>query len=113
MATNADRQLLSRVVLVVASLVAILAAAALAAALLLEPPMLGWIGFAVLSLIVFAIGVAATLVVPRLRVSPLVPAVAEDRARRLLVVADAICGPRGLSEAICRHRQPSPRAAPT
>jgi hypothetical protein len=39
--------------------------------------------------------------VPRLRVSPLIPAAAEDRARRLLVVADAICGPPGLSEAIC------------
>jgi hypothetical protein len=103
MATNADRQLLSRVVLVLASLVAILAAAALATALLLAPPMLGWIGFAVLSVIVFAIGAAATLAVPRLRVSPVVPAFAEDRARRLLVVADAICGPPGLSEAICRR----------
>lgn len=101
MATNPDRQLLSGVVLVVASLLAVLAAAALATALLLDPPMLGWIGFAVLWLIIFAIGVAATLVVPRLRVSPLVPAVTEDRARRLLVVADAICGPSGLSEAIC------------
>ena len=99
--TNADRQLLSRVVLVLASLAAVLAAAALATALLLEPPTLGWIGFAVISLIVFAIGVAATLAVPRLRVSPLVPAVADDRAHRLLVVADAICGPQALSEAIC------------
>jgi hypothetical protein len=101
MAANGNRQSLSRALLVLASLAAILAAAALATALLLEPPSLGWIGFAVLSLIVLAIGLAATLAVPRLRLSPPAPAVAEDGARRLLVVADAFCGPLGLSEAIC------------
>jgi GABA permease len=101
MAASGNRHLASRALLVLAALIAVLAAAALATALLLEPPILGWIGFGVLSLIVFAIGMAVTLAVPRLRVSPLIPAAAEDRARRLLVVADAICGPPGLSEAIC------------
>jgi hypothetical protein len=103
MAARADRQLLSRALLVVASLAAILAAAALATALALEPPLLGWIGFTVLSLIVFVLGVSATLVVPRLRVSPLLPAVAGDRAPRLLVVADAVCSPAVLADVICRR----------
>jgi hypothetical protein len=103
MAARADRQLLSRALLVVASLAAILAAAALATALALEPPLLGWIGFTVLSLIVFVLGVSATLVVPRLRVSPLLPAVAGDRAQRLLVVADAVCSPAVLADVICRR----------
>lgn len=98
---NGNRRQLSRVPLVLASLAAILGAAALATALLLEPPSLGWIGFAVLSLIVLALGSAATLAVPRLRVSPPTPAVSEDRAHRLLVVADPVCSPPGLSEAIC------------
>ena len=101
MAANADRRLLW--LLVLASLAAVLAAAALATALVLEPPRLGWIGFAILSLIVFALGAAATLAVPRLRVSPLVPAVVDDRTHRLLVVADAICSPPALVDAICEH----------
>lgn len=100
MATNADRRLL---LLVLASLAAVLAAAALATALVLEPPRLGWIGFAILSLIVFALGAAATLAVPRLRVSPLVPAVVDDRAHRLLVIADAISSPPALVDAICEQ----------
>jgi hypothetical protein len=100
MAANTDRRLLSRALLVLASLAALLTAAALATALVLEPPPLAWIGFAILSLTVFALGAAATLVVPRLRVSPLVPAVADDRGRRLLVVADALCSPPALADAI-------------
>ncbi len=100
MAANTDRRLLSRALLVLASLAAVLTAAALATALVLEPPPLAWIGFAILSLIVFALGAAAALVVPRLRVTPLVPAVADDRGRRLLVVADALCSPPALADAI-------------
>jgi hypothetical protein len=102
MAANADRQLLTRALLVVASLAAVLAAAALATALVLEPPPLGWIGFAVMSLIVFTLGVVATLTVPSLRVSPLAPAVADDRAHRLLVVADAVCSPAAIADTIYR-----------
>ena len=101
MAARADRRLLSRLLLVLASLGAVLAAAALATALVIEPPPLGWVGFAVLSLVVFALGIAATLAVPRLRVSPLVPLVADDRAPRLLVVADAVCSPSALVDVIC------------
>lgn len=70
MTAHADRRLLARVLLVLASLAAVLASVALATALLLEPPPLGWLGFAVLSLIVSAIGAAATFATPRLRVAP-------------------------------------------
>lgn len=103
MTASTDRWLLPRLLLVLASLAAVLASAALATALLLELPPLGWLGFAVLTLIVFAIGVAATLATPRLRVAPPAPAVADDRAQRLLVVADALCSPQALSDAICRR----------
>jgi hypothetical protein len=85
---------------VAASLAAVLAAAALALALVFDPPSLMWIGFAALSLVVVALGLAATLAVPRLRVSPPVPAVARDLAHRLLVVADAVCSPPALADAI-------------
>ena len=101
MAARADRELLSRMLLVVASLAAVLTAAALATALVVEPPPLGWVGFAVLSLVVFALGAAATLAVPRLRVSPPVPIVADDHAQRLLVVADPVLSPSALADAIC------------
>ncbi len=97
MAANADRRLQ---LLVLASLASVLAAPALATALVLEPPRLWWIGFAALSLTVFALGAAATLAVPRLRVSPLVPAMVDDQAHRLLVVADAICSPPALVDAM-------------
>jgi GABA permease len=97
---NADRRARSPTVLVLASLVGVLAAAALAAALVLEPPRLAWVGFAVLSLVVLALGIAGTLAVPRLRVSPPPPAVAVDRTQRLLVVADAVCSPAALADEI-------------
>jgi hypothetical protein len=100
MTVSADRKRRSPVLLVLASLAAVLVAAALTTALVNAPPPIGWIGFAVLSLIVLGLGVAATLAVPRLRVSPLVPAVACDRVDRLLVIADAVCSPPALADAI-------------
>jgi hypothetical protein len=102
MAASAEHRLQPQAVLVVASLAAVLAAAALAMALAFDLPSLMWIGFAVLSLIVVALGLAATLAVPRLRVSPPVPAVARDPAQRLLVVADAVCSPPALADTIVR-----------
>jgi hypothetical protein len=90
--------------LVSASLAAVLAAAALATALVLGPPPLGWLGFAVLSLIVLALGVAATVAVPHLRVSPLLPAAPDDLAHRLLVVADSVCSPASVVDAVCAQR---------
>jgi GABA permease len=80
----------TNVALIVASIAAVLGVAALVTALI-EPPALGWFGFAIASALVVGLGVAATLLVPRMRVSAPTPAVAVDDERRLLVVADASC----------------------
>jgi len=101
MKATADRRRLSPSVLVLASLVVLMAAAALATALVVAPPPLGWIGFGVRSLIVVGLGLTAVLAVPRLRVAPPLPAVAVDRAQRLLLVADPLCSPSTLADLIC------------
>jgi len=88
------------VAVIFASIAAVLVAAGLVAALALELPTLGWVGFGVVSLIMVGLGVVATLAVPRLRVSAQEPAVAHDRGRRLLVVADADCGETALCDEI-------------
>lgn len=80
----------SNTLVVVASLSALLAAA-LTTALVIAPPLLGWIGFAIVSLIVLGLGVAAVFAVPRMRVWPQIPAVGLDRAQRLLLVVDPRC----------------------
>jgi hypothetical protein len=91
----------ANVALIFASIAAILALAALVTALIIEPPALGWIGFAIASALVVGLGVAATLLVPRMRVSAPTPAVAVDDDRRLLVVADAFCR----ADALCKEIQ--------
>lgn len=69
-----------------------LLAVALIAALLLHPPLLGWIGFAVVCAIVFGLATVTTIVSPRMRANPQRPAFAPDSKPRLLVVADEHCG---------------------
>jgi GABA permease len=81
----------ANVALIMASVAAVLVVAALVTVLVVEPPALGWVGFAIASALVVGLGVAAVLLVPRMRVSAPTPAVAVDDARRLLVVADASC----------------------
>ena len=76
-----------------------LLALGLLVALLLQPPLLGWVGFAVVCAIVVSLAVA-TIAFPRMRVNPQRPAVARDHASRLLVVADEHCGSPGLWQAI-------------
>jgi hypothetical protein len=78
----------------------LLLAVALVVALLLHPPLLGWIGFAVLCATVFVLAVVATIASPRMRVNPLRPAVAPDDQPRLLVVADEHCGSPALWQEI-------------
>ena len=78
----------------------VLLAAALVAAFLLHPPVLGWVGFGVVCVIVAALATVATLVFPRIGVNPQRPAVAVDRAPKLLVVADEHCGSPALWNAI-------------
>jgi hypothetical protein len=81
----------TNVALIFASIAAVLVGAALVTAFVVDPPALGWFGFAVASAIVVGLGAAATVLLPRMRVSPPTPALATDRERRLLVVADAYC----------------------
>jgi hypothetical protein len=81
----------ANVALIFASIAAVLVVAGLVTAFIVDPPALGWVGFAIASAVVVGLGGAATLLVPRMRVSPPRPAVAPDPEPRLLVVADAYC----------------------
>jgi hypothetical protein len=90
----------ANVALIFASIAAVLVVAAFVTAFVLDPPTLGWVGFAIASAVVVGLGTAATLLVPRMRVSPPRPAVAADPDRRLLVVADASCSAAGLCNEI-------------
>jgi hypothetical protein len=90
----------ANVALIFASIAAVLAVAALVTAFVIDPPAVGWVGFAIASAVVVGLGAAATLVLPRMRVSAPRPAVAVDAARRLLVVADASCSEAGLCNEI-------------
>ena len=91
----------TNVALIFASIAAVLVVAALVTAFIIDPPALGWVGFAIASAVVLGLGAAATLLLPRMRVSAPTPAAATDRERRrLLVVADAYCSEAGLSNEI-------------
>src|SRR5688500_9927649 len=63
--------------------------AAVVNAVAVDPPALGWIGFAIASTVAIGLAAAALLLIPRMRVSSPEPAVAVDPDRRLLVIADA------------------------
>jgi hypothetical protein len=91
----------ANVALIFASIAAVLVVATLVTAVMIEPPALGWVGFAIASAVLVGLGAAATLLVPRLRVSAPRPAVAVDSDRRLLVVADASCS----EDALCKEIQ--------
>jgi hypothetical protein len=69
-------------------------------AAVLDPPVLGWVGFAIVSIIVLALAALAPVAFERTRVSPLRPADAVDRERRLLVIADSHCSETLVSEEI-------------
>ena len=57
-----------------ASIAGVLVAAALVSAFAVDPATLGWVGFGIASVVIVAIGAAATVVVPRMRVTPQRPA---------------------------------------
>lgn len=88
------------VALIFAAVAVVLVVAALVSAVVIDPPLLGWVGFALASAIVVSLAAAATLLVPRMRFSAARPAVATDQAHRLLVVADAYCSWVALCDAI-------------
>jgi hypothetical protein len=64
--------------------------------LVLDPPLLGWIGFAFVCAIAFGLASAATIAAPRLCSNPPDPVASSDGEPRLLVVADEHCGSPGL-----------------
>lgn len=69
--------------------VAYLALLALVAALYVHPPLLGWIGLAVVATVGLVLGAGAVVLFPRMRAN-VEPAVAPE-PERLLVLADARC----------------------
>jgi hypothetical protein len=88
------------IVAIYASTGVVLLAVALLVAFLLEPPLLGWVGFAVVCAIVLSLATVVTIVFPRMGVNPQRPAVAPDHESRLLVVADEHCGSPALWQEI-------------
>jgi hypothetical protein len=82
---------------------AALAGAALIAAFAIHPPTLGWVGFAIVSIIVLALTALAPIAFERTRVSPQRPARPVDRQQKLLVVADSHCNSTALCDMVCAH----------
>src|SRR6185295_15556510 len=73
---------------------------ALIVAFAIHPPALGWVGFAIVSIIVFGLGALAPLAFERTRVSPQRPAAALDQEQRLLVIADPQCSETAVRDEI-------------
>jgi hypothetical protein len=71
---------------------------ALIAALWVKPPLLGWIGFAIVAVVGAGITVAVFTLFPRSRTN--IPSVVSDGRERLLVLADATCSPSELCESV-------------
>ncbi|HEY7149426.1 MAG TPA: hypothetical protein VH420_08270 [Gaiellaceae bacterium] len=79
---------------------AVVVAYGLLVALVIEPPLLGWIGFAIVSTVILCLGALAPLAFERTRVNPLRPAHSADRQTKLLVVADPHCDESALSREV-------------
>jgi hypothetical protein len=79
-----------------ASIALFLLAYGLVFGLFLDPPLLGWIGFAFVCAIAFGLASTATIAASRLRSNPPEPVASRDGKPRLLVVADEHCGSPGL-----------------
>ena len=87
-------------VVIFASTAAVLVAYGFLVAFVIKPPPLGWIGFAIVSMVILGLAALAPLAFERTRVSALRPADSVDRQTRLLVVADSHCDERALCEEI-------------
>jgi hypothetical protein len=79
---------------------AALVGAVLIAAFAIHPPTLGWVGFAIVSIIVLGLGALAPIAFERTRVSPQRPARSVDGQQRLLVIADSHCSERILCDEV-------------
>ena len=99
-ARNGSWSMTTRIAVILSAIGAALVIDALIVALVIHPPMLGWVGLAIVSIIVLTLSALAPLAFERTRVSPQRPAVGLDRAKRLLVVADSHCSERALSDEI-------------
>jgi hypothetical protein len=86
--------------LILAATALLIIVAAVVNAFAVDPPALGWIGFAIASAVAVGLAAAALLLLPRMRVSGPEPAVAVDSDRRLLVIADAYSSAANLSDAV-------------
>jgi len=94
------RRSLTRNVDVLAPTAAVLVIYGLVVAFVMKPPLLGWIGFAIVSMVVLGLTALAPLAFERTRVSALRTARAVDRTERLLVVADPRCNVNALCDEI-------------
>lgn len=98
--TRRRRSLPKASVVIFASTGAVLVAYGLLVELFLEPPLLGWIGFAVMSMVVLGLAAVAPFAFEHTRVSALRPAHSSDLKTKLLVVADPHCDESALCEEI-------------
>jgi hypothetical protein len=90
----------TRVAVILSTIAAGLVIYALIVALVIHPPPLGWVGFAIVSIIVLGFGALAPLAFERTRVSPQRPAATGDARKRLLVIADSHCSETALGAEI-------------
>jgi hypothetical protein len=86
----------TRVAVILSTIGAGLGIYALIVGFVIHPPPLGWVGFAVASMIVLGLGSLAPLAFERTRVSPPRPAAIGDARKRLLVIADSHCSDTAL-----------------
>jgi hypothetical protein len=90
----------TRVAVILSTIGAALVTYALIVAFVVHPPPLGWVGFAIVSIIVLGLGALAPLAFERTRVSPQRPAATGDARKRLLVIADSHCSETSLCDEI-------------
>jgi hypothetical protein len=88
------------IALIFSSIGAVLVVYALVIAFAIHPPVLGWVGFAIVSTLVLGLGALAPLAFERTRVSPQRLAAAADGRQRLLVIADSHCSEIALRDEI-------------
>jgi hypothetical protein len=87
-------------VVILAALAAVLVAYGLIVGFVIKPPPLGWVGFAIVSVVVLGLGMLAPVAFERTRVSALRPAEATTSQKRLLVIADPSSDASALSDTI-------------
>jgi hypothetical protein len=98
--TRRRRSLPKASVVIFVSTGAVLVAYGLLVEIFLDPPPLGWIGFAIVSIVVLGLAALAPLAFEHTRVSALRPAHSIDLKTKLLVVADPRCDERALCEEV-------------